>query len=60
MMLHYNISTPLCDDMDDTLIAGHYHDDVDVLHDHMMRTKPNNGKDILSQTFLMLSQTFYG
>ena len=31
--------------MDDTLIVGHYHDDVDVLHVPMMMKKPNNGED---------------
>ena len=31
--------------MDDPLITGHYHDDVDVLHVPMMMKKPNNGED---------------
>lgn len=52
--LHHYMMT-----QDDTLIVGNYHDDMDVLHDLMMMKKPNNGEAILSQTFLMLSQTFY-
>ena len=31
--------------MDDTLIVGHYHDDMDVLHVPMMMKKSNNGED---------------
>ena len=43
MMSH--ATAPLCDDMSDALIAGHYHDDVDELHVSMIMKKPNNGEE---------------
>ena len=44
MMLHYNISLHNYVMTWMINIAGHYHDEKDVLHVPMMMKKPNNGE----------------